>query len=111
MSLAVRYLDTRGVEAEPSDVGDLAKIWLDRWYLKDETRRTADCNSPGQDRHAADSLPQGPNFATLEVSETGWRPHAGKGKPRLAIHWGIDGGLVVWPCRASSVAVASKLRR
>jgi hypothetical protein len=25
------------------------------------------------------------------------------------IHWGIDGGLVVWPCRASSVAVASKV--
>jgi hypothetical protein len=40
---------------------------LDMWDQKDETRRIWPRTAKVQDRHAADELPQGPNFATLEV--------------------------------------------
>jgi hypothetical protein len=62
-----RHQSVSESEADRVLLVSLRVFGLDMWYQKDETRRMWPRTAKVQDRHAADKLPQGPNFATLEV--------------------------------------------
>jgi hypothetical protein len=75
-------------------VGDLVRVWLDMWYLKDETRRDGPPEHGLQKSRTGTRLTSYRKGRTLEVKPTGWRPHAGKGKPSLRLSTGVS--TAVW---------------